>query len=223
MVARLLTVVTLALAGAGCSATSLTHDEQVQMLTAKDRRLQDELYAAQQKIGALTASGAQPRPAAAPEDPFRPAAVRIGRLSGVVDENRPPADQRLRVILEPLDATGDVVKRAGSLELQAFERAPPPSPGPGASAAPGAAAAAGERLYHRWTFSADELAQTWLSGLGTYAYVIRLPWPDARPPAGEAVHVKARFKTLAGQTLEAEADIRLPLQAPAKKAQPSAK
>jgi len=223
IVALLVGGAVLVLAMAGCSGTSLTHDEQVQVLMAKDRRLQDDLYAAQQKIAALTASGAQPHAAAAPEDPFRAAAVRIHRLSGVVDENRPPADQRLRVILEPLDATGDVVKRAGSLELEAFERAPPPSPGPGASAAPGAAAAAGERLYHRWTFSADELAQTWLSGLGTYAYVIRLPWPDARPPAGEAVHVKARFKTLAGRTLEAEADILLPAPATAKKAQPSAK
>ena len=229
MVAGLLAGITLGLAGAGCSGTSLTHDEQVQVLMAKDRRLQDDLYAAQQKIAALTASGAQPHPAAAPEDPFCAAAVRIGRLSGVVGENRPAPDQRLRVILEPLDATGDVVKRAGSLELEAFERAAPPSPAPGASAArgasaaPGAAPAAGERLYHRWAFSADELARTWLSGLGNYAYVIRLPWPDARPPAGETLHLKARFQTLTGGVLETEADILLPAQAPPKKAQPSVK
>ena len=213
MAAGLLAGVALGIAGAGCSATSLSRDEQIQMLMAKDRRLQEELHAAQQKIAALSASGAQPRPAAAPEDPFRAAAVRIGRLSGVVDADRPPADQRLRVILEPLDATGDVVKRAGSIELEAFERAP----------AAGAAPAAGERLYHLWTFSADELAQTWLSGLGSYGYVVKLPWPDARPPVGETLHLRARLKTLAGQVLEAEMNILLPAPATAKKGEPPAK
>jgi hypothetical protein len=198
----------LAIVGAGCSATSLSRDEQNQVLMAKDRRLQEELHAAQQKIASLTASGAQPRPAAAmPEDPFRAVAVRFNPHSGVVDENRPPADQRLRVILEPLDATGDVVKRAGSLELEAFE------PAPAAGPAPGAATAAGERLYRLWTFSANDLAQTWLSGLGTYAYVLKLPWPDARPPAGQVLRLRARLKTLSGQVLQAEMEI--PLRAPA--------
>jgi hypothetical protein len=201
----------LAVAGAGCSATSLSRDEQVQMLTAKDRRLQDELHAAQVKIAALTAAGAQPRAVAAtPEDPFRAVAVQIDRLSGVVDAGRTPANQRLRVIVEPLDATGDVVKRAGSLEIEAFERMPVAGP------APGAAAGAGGRLYHLWTFSADDLAQAWLSGLGAYGYVLKLPWPDARPPSGETLHLKVRFKTLAGQVLQAEAEILLPAPAAAK-------
>ncbi|MCX5682950.1 MAG: hypothetical protein NT049_04620 [Planctomycetota bacterium] len=196
----------LAIVGAGCSATSLSHDEQNQMLMAKDRRLQEELHAAQEKIASLTASGVQPRAAAAmPADPFHAVAVRISPLSGVVDAGRTPADQRLRVILEPLDATGDVVKRAGSLELEAFEQAPAASPAPGATA--------GERLYRLWTFSADDLAETWLSGLGTYAYVLKLPWPDARPPADQVLRLKARLKTLSGQVLQTEMEI--PLRAPA--------
>jgi hypothetical protein len=212
--AALLGIAIFGIVGAGCSGTSLSRDEQIQQLMAKDRRLQEELHAAQEKIAALTASGAQPRAAPATvEDPFRAVAVRFGRYTGVVDENRPPADQRLRVILEPLDATGDVVKRAGSLELEAFERAPAAGP-----AAP-AAAAPGERLYHIWTFSMDDLRQTWLSGLGSYGYVLKLPWPEARPPAGQALHLKARFRTLAGQVLEAETEVPLPAPTPAKKAE----
>ena len=202
--AALLGIAIFGIVGAGCSGTSLSRDEQIQQLMAKDRRLQEELHAAQEKIAALTASGAQPRAAPATvEDPFRAVAVRFGRYTGVVDENRPPADQRLRVILEPLDATGDVVKRAGSLELEAFEQTPAAGP------APGAAAGAGERLYHLWTFSADDLAQTWLSGLGSYGYVIKLPWPNARPPAGETLRLKARLKTLSGRVLPAEMEILL--------------
>lgn len=204
VVAVLTGSVILGIVGAGCSATSLSREEQNQMLMAKDRRLQEELHAAQAKIASLTAAGAQPRAASAtPEDPFRAVAVRFGQYSGVVDENRPPADQRLRIILEPLDATGDVVKRAGSLELEAFEQTPAAGP------APGAAAGAGERLYHLWTFSADDLAQTWLSGLGSYGYVIKLPWPNARPPAGETLRLKARLKTLSGRVLPAEMEILL--------------
>ena len=214
VVAGLTGIMILGVAGAGCSGTSLSRDEQTQVLMAKDRRLQEELHAAQAKIAALTAAGAQPRAVAAtPEDPFRAVAVRIDRLSGVVDANRPPADQRLRVIVEALDATGDVVKRAGSLELEAFEHAPAAGP------APGAAAGAGERLYHLWTFSADDLAQAWLSGLGTYGYVLKVPWPGARPPVGETLHVKARFKTLAGQVLQTEMEIPLPVPAAAKKSE----
>jgi hypothetical protein len=221
-VAVLLGGVVLGLAGWGCSATSLSRDEQNQMLMAKDRRLQEELHAAQEKIAALTASGAQPRAGAAmPADPFRAVAVRIDRLSGVVNESRPPAEQRLRVILEPLDATGDVVKRAGSLELETFERPPAASPAPRAAAA--TAAAGSERLYHLWKFAADDLRQTWLSGLGSYGYVLKLPWPDARPPAGETLHLRARFKTLAGEVLEAEMEIPLPSPAAAAGAAPPAR
>ena len=233
VVAALAGIMILAVAGAGCSATSLSRDEQVQMLTAKDRRLQDELHAAQAKIAALTAAGAQPRAVAAtPEDPFRAVAVQIDRLSGVVDAGLPPANQRLRVIVEPLDATGDVVKRAGSIEIEAFERMPAASADrryvqmdlrPAAGPAPGAAAGAGERLYHLWAFSADDLAQAWLSGLGTYGYVLKLPWPDARPPSGETLRLKVRFKTLAGQVLQAEAEILLPAPAAAKAGEATAK
>ncbi|MBE3096774.1 MAG: hypothetical protein IMZ44_06535 [Planctomycetes bacterium] len=216
----LLAGVGLGLAGAGCATTSLSHDEQVQMLMARDRRGQEELLAAQQRIAQLTASGAQPRAAPAPvEDPFRPAAVRFGKYSGVLDENRPATQQRLRVVIELLDATGDVVKRAGSLNLEALT---PPAGSEKVSGTlrlkvpdtfsdhPGAAppAQAGQP-FHRWTFSVDELRQTWLSGLGTYGYILKLPWPAGRAPAGDRLVLRAKFTTLSGEVLTAEAEILL--------------
>jgi hypothetical protein len=230
----LLAGVGLGLAGAGCSTTSLSHDEQVQMLMARDRRGQEELLAAQQRITQLTASGAQPRPpfslGGPVEDPFRPAAVRFGKYSGVLDENRSATQQRLRVVIELLDATGDVVKRAGSLDLEALTP-PAGSEKVGSekvsgtlrlkvpdtfSDHPGAAppAQAGQP-FHRWTFSVDELRQTWLSGLGTYGYILKLPWPAGRAPAGDRLVLRARFTTLSGEVLTAEAEIPLPRPAAA--------
>ena len=222
----LLAGVGLGLAGAGCATTSLSRDEQIQMLMARDGRSQEELQAAQQRIAQLTASGAQPRAAPAPvEDPFRPAAVRFGKYSGVLDENRPATQQRLRVIIELLDASGDVVKRAGSLDLEALT---PPAGSEKVSGTlrlkvpdtfsdrPGAAppAQAGQP-FHRWTFSVDELRQTWLSGLGTYGYILKLPWPGGRAPAGDRLVLRARFTTLSGEVLTAEAEMPLPLPAAA--------
>ena len=209
----LLAGVGLGLAGAGCSTTSLSHDEQIQMLMARDRRSQEELLAAQQRIAQLTASGAQPRAAPAPvEDPFRPAAVRFGKYSGVLDENRPATQQRLKVVIELLDATGDGVKRAGSLDLEALT--PPAAPQPAAETGAAPPAQAGQP-FHRWTFSVDELRQTWLSGLGTYGYILKLAWPAGRAPAGDRLVLRAKFTTLSGEVLTAETEIPLPRPAAA--------
>ena len=196
----LLAGVGLGLAGAGCSTTSLSHDEQVRMLMTRDRRSQEELLAAQQRIAQLTASGAQPVAAPAPaEDPFRPVAVRFGKYSGVLDENLPATQQRLKIVIELLDATGDAVKRAGSLDLEALT--PPAQAG---------------QPFHRWTFSVDELRQTWLSGLGTYGYILKLPWPAGRAPAGDRLLLRAKFTTLSGEVLAAETAIPLPRPAAAR-------
>ena len=211
----LLAGVGLGLAGAGCSATSLSHDEQIQMLMARDRRSQEELLAAQQRIAQLTASGAQPHPpfslGGPVEDPFRPAAVRFGKYSGVLDENRPATQQRLKVVIELLDATGDGVKRAGSLDLEALT----PPAAPQVAAATAAPPAQAGQPFHRWTFSVDELRQTWLSGLGTYGYILKLPLPAGRAPAGDSLVLRAKFTTLSGEVLTAETEIPLPRPAAA--------
>jgi len=189
----------LGVALAGCGGPPLTRDQQVQMLMARDRRCQQQLLAAQQQVADLAAAGAKPAASApAPEDPFRPVAIRFSSYSGVVDAGGPVDQERLKVVLEPIDASGDVVKRAGSLVIEAFE------PGP---------AGAPPRPYHRWEFSLPEMRETWLSGLGAYAYILRLRWPDNRPPAGEKLVLRAAFTTLAAEVLAAEAEVPLPNRA----------
>ena len=185
----------LAVLGTGCAGPLLSRDERLEALTAENRRLQDALLTAEARLADLEAAGAapRPRPAEPPEDPFRAVAVRFGRFTTIL-EGASPGSGRLKVVLEPLDAEGEVVKRAGALRLEA-------SVEPGAGAAP--------VPYHTWTFSRDDLAQAWIGSLGVRGYVLRLRWPKGRPPRGEALRLQARFTTLRGEVLEAET--RLPL------------
>jgi len=204
--------VALAWVGPGCGGSSLSHQEQLSLLMAKNRRLEDDLRKCQEQLAALTAAGAKPSASAVPavQDPWRAVAVRFGKYTGALDSSRVTGEERLKIVLEPLDADGDVVKRAGSLALEALEPSAdekPPQP------------------FHPWTFERDELAKTWLSGLGTYAYVLKLPWPHGRAPAGDKLLLRAKFTTLSGEVLAAETTVTLtrppapkPAPAPAKQA-----
>jgi len=170
----------------GCTRPALTRDETVEALRAEVRRLQDEVRTAEARA-ADTAAAPAAKPA---EDPFQALAVRFGTYTGV------PASSpdRLKVVLEPLDREGDVVKRAGRLVLKTL-----------AAGADGAAA----EPYHTWTFPQEDLAETWIGTLGIRAYVLKLPWPGGQPPATEALLLRAAFTTVDGRTLETET--RVPL------------
>ncbi|MFO8015268.1 MAG: hypothetical protein R6X20_18455 [Phycisphaerae bacterium] len=180
----------LAAVAGGCGDATLSRDESVRALMAQNRELQDQLLAAEDRIAALTADGAEPTPRPrAPEDPYRALAVRFAGPTGPVDEDPAPGPERLHVVLEPLDADGDVVKRAGRLRLEALR--------PGGDGQD-------PTSYHIWTFSQDDLAQTWVDALGVRGYVLTLRWPGDRPPEGEALLLRAAFTTLAAETLRAE-------------------
>jgi len=184
----------LLLAVGGCGY-ALSRDESVRSLMVQNRELQEQLLAAEDRIADLKAGGAEPAPRPPPtEDPFRALAIRFGTGTGPVDEDGQPGPERLQVVLQPLDAEGDVVKRAGRLHLEALR--------PGADGAE-------PTPQHAWTFPQADLAETWIGSLGIRGYVMTLRWPDGRPPAGEALLLRARFTTLGGETLTAERRVRL--------------
>jgi len=184
----------LALA-AGCQGP-LSRGERVEMLMARSARLEEELLATRQRLAELDGS-ARPAPEAAEttEDPFRAVAIRFGKFTGGINADGRPGDQRLKVVLEPLDAEGDVVKRAGSLDLEAVEPVHNQL-----------------RPLGRWNWTQEEFAKTWLSGLGLYGYILKLDWPGGKPPASDRLLLRARFTTLSGEVLQAEREI--PLRRP---------
>ena len=178
---------------AGCAGQPLSRGEKVEMLMARSARLEEELLATRQRLAELEGTGRPaPEAAKAVEDTFRAVALRFGKFTGGLAADGRPGDQRLKVIIEPLDGEGDVVKRAGSLELEAL------APG-GKDPAP----------IGRWAWPTEEFAKTWLSGLGLYAYVLKLDWPGGKPPASDRVLLRARFTTLSGEVLSAEQEISL--------------
>jgi hypothetical protein len=54
-----------------------------------------------------------------------------------------------------------------------------------------------------------DFARTWLSGFGVWGYVLKLPWPDGRPPATARLLLRGRFTPLDGKPLRAEKEIAL--------------
>ena len=178
---------------AGCAGQPLSRGEKVEMLMARSARLEEELLATRQRLAELEGTGRPaPEAAKAADDPFRAVALRFGKYTGGLAADGRPGDQRLKVVLEPLDAEGDVVKRVGSLDLEAFELVGDKP-----------------RTLADWKWTREEFAKTWLSGLGLYAYVLKLDWPGGKPPASERVLLRARFTTLSGEVLSAEQEITL--------------
>jgi len=180
--------------GAGCApGPHLSREDQIRLLMTRNRELAEKLLDAEQRATDLQRSGATPAPARpAPDDPFRAIAVRFGPDTGGLDTDGAAGDERLKVIVQPLDAEGDVVKRAGHLVLEAFEpqgEGIPPKP------------------YHRWQLGPEELAETWIGSLGTRGYVLKWPWPGGRMPAADTLVLRATFTTLSGDALVAEAEV----------------
>ncbi|HET6441022.1 MAG TPA: hypothetical protein VFH53_01495 [Phycisphaerae bacterium] len=194
--AQLAAAAVLALA-AGCQGP-LSRDEKVEMLMTRSARLEEELLATRQRLAELEGTGRPaPEAAKAVEDPFRAVALRFGKFTGGLAADGRPGDQRLKVVLEPLDAEGDVVKRAGSLDLEAVELV-----------------GGKPRTLAEWKWTRQEFAKTWLSGLGLHAYVLKLDWPGGKPPASDRVLLRARFTTLSGEVLSAEQEITLRRRTP---------
>ena len=194
----------LAALASGCSTGGgpLSRDEDLRLLTTTNRELQGKLDAKDREIAALRASGARPEPVIRPvEDPFRPVALQFGGYTEVLDAKAGPAVSRLKVILTPIDADSEIVKRAGSLILEAYE--------PAAKGQP-------PTLYHRWTMPTAEFIQTWIGSLGIRGYVLKLAWPEGRPPTATTLILRAKFTTLTGEVLPAETTIPNPPATPQK-------
>lgn len=180
-----------AVLAAGCASRPLSSEDRIEALMQRNRELEDRLLAARER-----AAGAPPEPAPAPErpeDPFRVIGVRFGRFTGGLAEDGGRGRDRLKVVLEPFDAEGDTVKRVGGLELRLGRVRKGLGPEP----------------IHTWTFTRDEMRETWLSGLGQYAYVLKLSWPGGRPPETDRLHLEATFTTLDGRRLEATRPLHL--------------
>lgn len=99
----------------------------------------------------------------------------FGRLTGGADiDPKKPGDQGLALYLEPVDQGGQVIKAAGSFDIDAFDLADPADP-----------------LIGHWHFSIEEAKDAWNGFSFVYSYVLICPWQ--KMPKHEDITVKATF------------------------------
>jgi len=194
------TVVLLALAGlavaltGGCASDPLTLQERMQVLLEQNKQLQIEVLKRDQKIAEMGGgqSTVQPkhpaddlRPGQSEvEDPFKPVAINFNRLTGGY-RGEGPGDAGIRVVFAPEDARGDVVKRAGALELDLYDQA---------------LESKDQKIGH-WEFTVEQLSKDWVSGMGINTYSLKLPWPNGQMLKHRELTLMARFVTLDGRNL----------------------
>ena len=81
-----------------------------------------------------------------------------------------PGDDKLSVLLQPLDGDGDLLKLGGSIELDLFDYTLPTDQ---------------QRIGH-WTFGPDDVRKAWHRGLMASGYLFELPWQTS-PASPELV------------------------------------
>jgi hypothetical protein len=107
---------------------------------------------------------------------FTTHAIQLGRLTGGADlDPAKPGHEGLRVFVTPLDETGDPLKAAGAITVEAFDL----SRGEGAKVG-------------TWNFDPAATRAAWSSVLNRYNYVVTCPWQQA-VPAGPNLHLVVTF------------------------------
>jgi hypothetical protein len=193
-------VLALSLAGAaGCRSRSDLVEAE---LRTKDRLLresQGDLMRAETMNEALentlrdqrAAVGPVCRPGAGPLGLVKD--IQLGRGTGGIDEDKVPGDEGIQVVLVPRDIDGSAIKAPGTLRVTALEILP-----------------AGTKVpLSTWDVSANQLRQTWRSGLLSTGYHVTLPWQIV--PRTEKLRIVAQFQPLEGGVFEAERDVQIHL------------
>jgi hypothetical protein len=114
--------------------------------------------------------------------------IRLGRFTSGYDDDGRPGYDGVKVFLQPIDASGSVLKAAGEVKIQLVDLAAP----------------AGSAELGTYLFDLDTVATRWFSGAFTYHFSFLCPWRDRRP-AGKEVTVRAVFTDyLTGKTFTAQ-------------------
>ncbi len=129
--------------------------ERVRQLESQNERLRRELRDANARIETLSALGEDRL-----EKLNRVQRVRFGSGTGGADLDDEPGDELVKVVLEPIDQDGAVVKAAGSVKLQLFDLAADREPG---------------KLVAELSADPDAVSDAWASGFLSRQYGFKLP------------------------------------------------
>ena len=182
MLAVLLSAIGLSATGCGKpSAVNIALRKESQVLNDRIVSLERQHVADQASMAAMrgeinTTNPAVVDPSRLP-DLFTVIELTIGRLTGPasLSSTQPALVNGLKVQVAPRDDTGDVLKAAGTMIVEATD--PNLSPEP---------------LLGRWVFEPADLKTKWVSSTFVYSYVLSCPW-EGEIPDVSSVRVKVRF------------------------------
>ncbi len=123
----------------------------------------------------------------------------LGRQTGGRDADCGEGDSALQVVMEPRDPEGQPIKAPGTALIQVLE----------------ITSEGLKRPLSAWEISADQMRQSWRSGLLTTGYVLTLRWKIH--PATDKLRVVAQLRLTDGRVFEADKDITIRLPAGAKR------
>ncbi len=189
----------LATFGSGCRSCERVESE----LRAREndvRELRDELgrnesyYQALQHELRMMRGETCPQPGEQPIVGWPVRSLTLGRQTGGRDIDGGAADDSLQVVLEPRDPENQPIKAPGTALIQVMEVTPEGL----------------KRPLTTWEIPADQLRQSWRSGLLTTGYILNLRWKIH--PTMEKLRVVAQFRLTDGRVFEADKDftVRLP-------------
>lgn len=98
-------------------------------------------------------------------DFYRLQRVRLTRYTGFYDKDKDGAKEKLIVYVQPVDEAGDVVKAAGTVDVQIWDLSADPN----------------RALLGQWHVKAQELHKMWFATLVTINYRLMFDRPQAVP------------------------------------------
>jgi hypothetical protein len=104
-------------------------------------------------------------------------------LTAAQDHDQVPGDERFHAVFYPHDAHGEIVKIAGTIEVEAIDPSRPR-----------------DKSIGRWKYDVQEAPELWHAGFLSSGYQIDMPWQSS--PQGSRVVLLARLTTSDGRKFE---------------------
>ncbi len=174
----------------GPTANELT---EIETLRTEDARLREQLAQRDQQIITLQALGEKRL-----EQLYTIKRIRLGKSTGGANTDAKPGDDAVKVVIEPIDQHGSVIKTAGSVKVQVFDLAAPKA----------------KNLLAESNHVPNTVTKHWVSGFMGGYFTFTCPLP-ATPDHSELT-VRAEFvEYLTGKTFTAQKVVKVDLPPPA--------
>jgi len=181
----------LFLAGCGIGTERKTPEE------LKAEKLQQEKASltgdVQQQRAEIEQLRAQVRELSALKDkqanPYELTTLRIAKISNFFDKDRDGVQEKLVVYIQPVDTEGDIVKAAGTADVQLWNLNNP----------------SGQALLGQWKVEPAELRKLWFDSLTTTGYRLIFDRPEAVGVFSSPLTIKVTFTDyLTGESFRAQ-------------------